>query len=85
MKKNTREEKSTIQGNMGGKGKWKWKEIRWRRDLERACSTRFWEGKCGANMESTGKGSTWKERVEGYGEVRWSRHARQDFGRGSAG
>ena len=51
----------------------------------------FWEGKCGTNMGSTGKGnaggkgSTWGERVEGCKEVRWNGHAQQDFGRGSMG
>ena len=80
----TKEVKSTIQESTGGKGKWKGNEVHWRRDLERACSTGFWDGKCETNMGSTGtkgskgknaggKGSTWKERVDGCGEVRWRR------------
>ena len=56
---------------MGKTGKGKEKEVRWRRDLERAYSTGFWDGKCGTNMGNTGKGnargkgSTWEESVEG--------------------
>ena len=51
-------------------------KVRWRMDLEWAGSIGFWDGKCGTNTESTGKGnaggkgSTWEERVEGCGEVR---------------
>ena len=41
--------KSTTQGSTGGKNKGK--EVRWRRDLERACLTGFWEGKCGTKRE----------------------------------
>ena len=48
----TIEVKSTIQGSTGKKGKGK--EVHWRRDLERACSTGFWEGKCRTNLGSTG-------------------------------
>ena len=48
--------KSTIQGSTGEKekGKGKGNEVRWRENLKQACSTGFWEGKCGTNMESTG-------------------------------
>ena len=35
---------------MGEMGRGMW-EVRWRRDLERACSTGFWEGKYGELKE----------------------------------
>ena len=52
----TIEAKSTIQGSTEGK------EVRWRRDLERTCSTGFWEGKYGIRKcRRDVKGSTLKE------------------------
>ena len=82
----TKEVKSTIQGSVKEKGKGKGKKVRWTRDLKRACSAGFWEGKCWRNMGSTGtkestekgnaggKGSAWEKRVKSCEEVRWERH-----------
>ena len=53
----TIEAKSKIQESTGGKGKGK--EVRWGRDLDRACSTKFWRRRAGQNM-----GSTWVEEYE---------------------
>ena len=50
----TIEEKFTIQGRTGRKGKGKGKEVRWRRNMERTCSTGFWERGCKTNIRSTG-------------------------------
>ena len=63
---------STEKGKAGGKGStWEERiegcgEVRWRRYLERACSTGFWEGKCGTKREVWGieRSVGGKERTE---------------------
>ena len=43
---------------MGEKGKGKGKEVRWRRDLDRGCSTGFWDG------ESAGQNGKYRKLKE---------------------
>ena len=82
---------STRKGNVGWKGStWEERvegceEIRWRRDLERACSKGFWERKCEIKREVRGnlKEAREKKEVRKYGtrhkqdNNRWQRNRKE--------